>query len=82
MKRAGYGRIINVISTSVKQSIRGLGVSNILRGAVANWAKSLACELGPFGITVNNVLPGSTRTARLAAILENKRVRSTDRSPR
>ena len=68
MKSAGYGRIVNVISTSVKQPLPGLGVSNTIRGAVANWAKTLAGELGPFGITVNNVLPGYTRTARLHAV--------------
>ncbi|MBI5914769.1 MAG: SDR family oxidoreductase [Bacteroidetes bacterium] len=68
MKAAGFGRIINVISTSVKQPIEGLGVSNTIRGAVANWAKTLANELGPFGITVNNVLPGTTMTDRLDEI--------------
>ena len=57
MKTNNYGRIINIISTSVKQPIEGLGVSNTIRGAVANWSKTLASELGPFGITVNNVLP-------------------------
>lgn len=69
MKVAGNGRIINVISTSVKQPLKGLGVSNTVRGAVANWAKTLATELAPFGITVNNVLPGATRTARLDSII-------------
>ena len=68
MKAAGFGRIINIISTSVKQPIEGLGVSNTIRGAVANWAKTLATELGPHGITVNNVLPGSTMTGRLEEI--------------
>ena len=68
MKEAGFGRIVNVISTSVKQPLPGLGVSNTIRGAVASWAKTLAGELGPFGITVNNVLPGYTRTARLDAV--------------
>lgn len=72
MKRAKYGRIINVISTSVKQPIPNLGVSNTIRGAVASWAKTLAGELGEFGITVNNVLPGSTWTQRIEAIIENK----------
>lgn len=72
MKQAGYGRIINVISTSVKQPLPNLGVSNTVRGAVANWAKTLAGELGPFGITVNNVLPGATATGRLAHIIKNK----------
>jgi 3-oxoacyl-[acyl-carrier protein] reductase len=72
MKAEKYGRIINVISTSVKQPIAGLGVSNTIRGAVASWAKTLAGELGGFGITVNNVLPGSTMTGRLRSIIENK----------
>lgn len=72
MKSAGYGRIVNVISTSVKEPIRGLGVSNTVRGAVAAWAKTLAGELGPFGITVNNVLPGFTATSRLDYIFDTK----------
>ena len=72
MKSEGYGRIINVISTSVKQPLDGLGVSNTIRGAVANWSKTLANELGQFGITVNNVLPGATGTERLAEIIKNK----------
>lgn len=72
MKKAGYGRIINIISTSVKQPIADLGVSNTTRGAVASWAKTLAGELGPFGITVNNVLPGFTRTARYDYVIRNK----------
>ena len=65
MKSEGFGRIINIISTSVKQPISGLGVSNTTRGAVASWSKTLANELGQYGITVNNVLPGYTKTARL-----------------
>jgi len=72
MKEHGYGRIINIISTSVKQPLKGLGVSNTIRGAVASWAKTLAMELGPFGITVNNVLPGATSTERLETIIQNK----------
>lgn len=72
MKEADYGRIINIISTSVKQPLDGLGVSNTIRGAVANWSKTLANELGPFGITVNNVLPGATGTDRLAEIIKTK----------
>src|SRR5690606_38564561 len=71
MKKEGYGRIINIISTSVKQPLDGLGVSNTIRGAVANWSKTLANELGQFGITVNNVLPGATDTDRLAEIIKN-----------
>ncbi|HBR54445.1 MAG TPA: short-chain dehydrogenase [Flavobacteriaceae bacterium] len=70
MKEADYGRIINIISTSVKQPIDGLGVSNTIRGAVANWSKTLANELGQYGITVNNVLPGFTTTDRLADIVD------------
>lgn len=79
MKQEGYGRIINVISTSVKAPIRGLGVSNTIRGAVANWAKTLSMELGPFGITVNNVLPGATRTDRLLEVNKAK-AESTNKS--
>lgn len=70
MKRSGYGRIINIISTSVKQPLNGLGVSNTIRGAVANWSKTMANELGQYGITVNNVLPGATDTIRLQSIME------------
>ena len=72
MKREKYGRIINVISTSVKIPIRGLGVSNTIRGAVANWAKTLSVELAPFGITVNNVLPGTSMTGRLEALIRDR----------
>lgn len=72
MKEASYGRIINIISTSVKIPLKGLGVSNTIRGAVASWAKTMANELGQFGITVNNVLPGATATGRLSNIIENK----------
>jgi 3-oxoacyl-[acyl-carrier protein] reductase len=72
MKQAKYGRVINIISTSVKIPLRDLGVSNTIRGAVASWAKTMANELGQFGITVNNVLPGATSTERLATILQNK----------
>lgn len=72
MKEENYGRIINVISTSVKQPLDGLGVSNTIRGAVANWSKTLANELGQYGITVNNVLPGATATERLSEIIKNK----------
>lgn len=72
MKAASFGRIINIISTSVKQPLAGLGVSNTIRGAVASWAKTMANELGAYGITVNNVLPGATATERLASIIRNK----------
>lgn len=72
MRTAGYGRIINIISTSVKAPIPNLGVSNTIRGAVNSWAKTLSNELGPDGITVNNVLPGATKTVRLEAIINNK----------
>jgi 3-oxoacyl-[acyl-carrier protein] reductase len=72
MKEEGYGRIINIISTSVKEPIPGLGVSNTIRGAVGNWSKTLSIELGAFGITVNNVLPGFTETERLNEIIQIK----------
>ena len=72
MKKSGYGRIVNIISTSVKQPIPSLGVSNTIRGAVASWAKTLANELGEFGITVNNVLPGYTKTSRYDYVVKNK----------
>ncbi len=72
MKAAEYGRIINIISTSVKVPLKGLGVSNTIRGAVASWAKTMANEVGQFGITVNNVLPGATSTERLETIINNK----------
>jgi 3-oxoacyl-[acyl-carrier protein] reductase len=79
MKANGFGRIINIISTSVKQPINGLGVSNTTRGAVASWAKTLANELGAFGITVNNVLPGYTKTARLDFVV-NARAKMAETS--
>lgn len=72
MKAAGFGRIINIISTSVKSPIAGLGVSNTIRAAVANWSKTLAGELGSFGITVNNVLPGFTQTTRADYVINSK----------
>jgi 3-oxoacyl-[acyl-carrier protein] reductase len=72
MKAAAFGRIINIISTSVKIPLQGLGVSNTIRGAVASWAKTLATELGPFGITVNNVLPGFTKTGRADYVIAKK----------
>jgi len=72
MKKDGYGRIINIISTSVKQPLANLGVSNTIRAAVANWAKTMANELGAFGITVNNVLPGATETDRMKSIIANR----------
>ena len=72
MKSEGYGRIVNIISTSVKAPIAGLGVSNTIRAAVANWAKTLSIELGAYGITVNNVLPGFTNTNRLKSLITKK----------
>ena len=72
MKQEGYGRIVNIISTSVKAPIAGLGVSNTIRAAVANWAKTLSVELGAYGITVNNVLPGFTNTNRLKSLITKK----------
>lgn len=72
MKAASYGRIVNVISTSVREPIEGLGVSNTIRGAMASWSKTLSREVGKFGVTVNNVLPGATRTGRLESIIKRK----------
>ncbi|MBC7536892.1 MAG: SDR family oxidoreductase [Ferruginibacter sp.] len=72
MKAAGFGRIINIISTSVKQPIAGLAVSNTIRGAVASWGKTLATEVAPFGITVNNVLPGFTKTVRADYVVQKR----------
>jgi 3-oxoacyl-[acyl-carrier protein] reductase len=72
MKAKAYGRVIQVISTSVKIPIKGLGVSNTIRGAMASWAKTLANELGGYGITVNNVLPGFTATSRLESLVAGK----------
>lgn len=76
MQAAGYGRIVNIISTSVKEPIAGLGVSNTTRWAVASWSKTLATELAPFGITVNNVLPGSTKTPRIEQIVTTRAQKS------
>ncbi|MGH8183643.1 MAG: SDR family oxidoreductase [Rhodanobacteraceae bacterium] len=76
MQAAGYGRIVNIISTSVKEPIVGLGVSNTTRWAVASWAKTLATELAPSGITVNNVLPGSTKTPRIEQIVQTRAQKS------
>jgi len=80
MREAGYGRIVNVISTSVKQPLHGLGVSITIRAAVASWAKTLSAEVASYGITVNNVLPGATRTERLEQIIGGKATRD-GRSP-
>lgn len=72
MRAAGYGRVVNVISTSVKEPIDNLGVSNTVRAAVAGWAKTCSRELAPFGITVNNLLPGFTKTQRLTSLIAAK----------
>jgi len=79
MKKEKYGRIINIISTSVKQPIKNLGVSNTIRAAVANWSKTLSVELAPYGITVNNILPGATNTERLYSLFE-ARAKSSGKS--
>jgi len=76
MKKEDYGRIINITSTSIRQPIMGLGVSNTTRGAVASWAKTISAELAPFGITVNNILPGTTHTSRIVEIITAKAKRS------
>lgn len=72
MKASGWGRIINIISVSVKTPLKGLGVSNTIRGAVANWSKTLSAELGPYGITVNNVLPSMAMTARIESLINSR----------
>ncbi|MBK9283185.1 MAG: SDR family oxidoreductase [Sphingobacteriaceae bacterium] len=82
MKNSKYGRIINIISTSVKAPLPNLGVSNTIRAAVGNWAKTLANETGKFGITVNNVLPGATATGRLSGIIENKALKTGEKTER
>ena len=76
MKKNNYGRIINIISTSVKIPIKGLGVSNTVRGAMASWSKTLSIELASFGITVNNILPGSTKTGRIESIIKTRSQKS------
>ncbi len=76
MKKNNYGRIVNIISTSVKIPIKGLGVSNTVRGAMASWSKTLSLELAPFGITVNNILPGSTKTGRIESIIQTRSQKS------
>lgn len=72
MRAAGYGRLVNIISTSVKEPIPNLGVSNTVRAAVAGWAKTLSGELAADGITVNNILPGFTETGRLASLIAGR----------
>ncbi|MDQ3206071.1 MAG: SDR family oxidoreductase [Pseudomonadota bacterium] len=72
MQAASWGRVVNVISTSVKEPIAGLGVSNTTRGAVAAWAKTLSREVASQGITVNNVLPGFTQTGRIRQIVADR----------
>lgn len=71
MKEKHFGRFIQVISTSVKMPIPGLGVSNTTRGAMASWAKTLSMEVAQYGITVNNILPGAVDTGRLRSIIAN-----------
>ncbi|WP_316842101.1 SDR family oxidoreductase [Pedobacter gandavensis] len=81
MKKLGYGRIINIISTSIKTPLPNLGVSNTIRAAVASWAKTLANEVGIYQITVNNILPGLTDTARLGSLIESTAAnQQTDRA--
>ena len=74
MKKFNFGRIINIISTSVKEPIQGLGVSNTIRGSVASWAKTLSIEIAKYGITVNNILPGFTETDRLSSLIKAKSI--------
>lgn len=76
MRQERYGRIVAITSTSVVTPIRGLGVSNVIRAAMANWSRTLAVELAPFGITVNTVLPGFTRTGRLESLFKGRAARA------
>jgi 3-oxoacyl-[acyl-carrier protein] reductase len=78
MKKNNWGRIINIISTSVKQPLKGLGVSNATRAAVAGWAKTLSFEVAKYGITVNNVLPGATKKVRLENIINSKAAKTNN----
>ena len=79
MQAKKWGRIVNIISTSVKVPLPNLGVSNTTRAAVASWSKTLANELAIYGITVNNVLPGATNTQRLKNIIDQKaKTQNTD----
>ena len=75
MEAAGYGRILQIISTSVKEPIPNIGVSNTLRGAMASWAKTLSRELPPC-VTINNVLPGFTATDRLSSLANSIQART------
>jgi 3-oxoacyl-[acyl-carrier protein] reductase len=72
MRKNGFGRIVNILSTSIKEPIDQLGVSNTVRVAVANWAKTLSREVAIDGVTINNVLPGFTDTERVGVIFENR----------
>ncbi len=80
MRADQYGRIVNIVSTSVREPIKGLGVSNTIRAAVAGWAKTLSKEVAADGITVNNILPGYTRTGRLESLV-SARVKATGAPP-
>ena len=77
MQAAKFGRVINITSTSVVTPIRGLGVSNTIRAAVANWSRTIAGELGAFGITANTILPGFTRTARLDSLFKGRATKNS-----
>jgi len=72
MKKAKWGRILNIASLSVKQPIDNLILSNTFRPAIAGLSKSLSKELGPHGILVNTICPGYTRTDRLEELAESR----------
>ena len=76
MRAAGFGRVVAITSTSVTTPLRGLGVSNVVRAAMGNWVRTMAGELGGMRITVNMVMPGSTRTGRLQAIMQGRASRA------
>jgi 3-oxoacyl-[acyl-carrier protein] reductase len=68
LERSGHGRVINITSSSVREPIERLALSNAVRPGVVGWAKTLARELGPHGITVNSIAPGHIDTERLQEV--------------
>jgi 3-oxoacyl-[acyl-carrier protein] reductase len=72
LRRSGHGRIVNITSSSVREPIDNLALSNSVRPGVIGWAKTLAREVGPDGVTVNSIAPGRIETARLAEAYVNR----------
>lgn len=77
MKKNNWGRFITITSSAVKQPVDGLLLSNSIRAAVTGLARTLANEYAPYGITVNNVCPGYTRTARTDSLAKSISGRSS-----